>query len=221
MPRRDLRDRHVLALCRGMNRLRWIVLVPLALCCGCFRAASVHPSDLQQLSVDQGSAAIVYKNGDSRRIAHFDSITVQTNAPPLGATPGDPACTRPEFQFEFDRTTRGSLSAPLLRLEDQHSRRVFSLAQVQNITLESYSPARPWLILAAAGIGAVAGGVLGYAMGHPCDREWGCMEKALYAMAAAPIGFGVGLALGFPLTRNLGDFQRAPAGPSASTAHEP
>jgi hypothetical protein len=32
---------------------------------------------------------------------------------------------------------------------------------------------------------------------------------------------GIGLALGFPLTRSLGDFHRAPAGAKAPTEHEP
>jgi len=199
-----------------MGRLQWfaIVLAPLALCSGCFRAASVKVSDVQQLSVEQGSAAIVYKNGDTRRIARFDSITVQTNGPALEATPADPVATgcRAEIEYEFDHTTRGSLSAPVLRLEDQRRRRVFSLAQVENITLEKYSPERPWVILAAASVGAIAGGLLGYSLGGPCNKEWGCMEKGLYSLAGIPIGLGVGLAIAFPVTRDLGVVHRTSDG---------
>ena len=206
-----------------MHRLRWLpVLGPLLLCSGCFRAASVHANQVRQLRVDEGSATIVYKNGDSRRIAHFDSITVQTNAPPLAAKPADTVCSadQSEYEFEFDDTTRGALAAPLLSLEDQGGRRVFSMAQVQKITLESYSPGRPWLIAAAATVGAIAGGALGYAMGGPCheEEEFGCVEKGLYGIAGVPIGLGIGLAVGFPLTRGLGDFYPAP---SPSTAQDP
>lgn len=191
--------------------LRWFsILAPLLLCSSCFRAANVDPNEVQQLAVEQGSATIVYKNGDSLRIADFDSITVQ-------ATRVEPYSTEEQSEFEFDRTTRGSLAAPLLELEDQRRRRAFPISQVQNISLERYSPERPWLILAAASVGAVAGGMLGYAMGGPCNDEWGCMEKGLYAIAGAPIGFGVGLAVGFPLTRSLGTFYPAPNGAKAST----
>jgi len=188
-----------------MGRL-WllIVLLPLSLCSSCFRAANVQPSELRKMTVDKGSARLVYKNGDSLRIAHFDSITVETNAPQTGMTVDPNRSEQPsEREFVFDATTRGSLSAPLLRLEDQHSRRVFPLAQVENINLESYSPGRPWLILAAAGIGALAGGLIGSAAA-PCNDEGNCMEKAAFALVSMPIGFGVGLAVGFPLTRGLG-----------------
>jgi len=40
-------------------------------------------------------------------------------------------------------------------------------------------------------------------------------------MAGIPIGFGVGLAVGFPLTRNLGEFHRAPDGRTESATYEP
>jgi len=185
----------------------------LVLCSGCYRAASVHPSELQQFDVDRGSAALVYKNGDSRRITRFDTITVETNALTPEATPADGAKAQVqsecEFEFEFGRMTRGSMSTARLQLETQHYRHVFSLAQVESITLEKYSPERPWLILAAAGVGAVAGGLLGYASGGPCNGEWGCFEKGMHAVVGVPIGFGVGLALGFPLTRGLGTLTRA------------
>jgi hypothetical protein len=183
----------------------------------------VNASDLQQLSVERGSATIVYQNGDSRRITRFDSITVQTNAGALEAAPSDPVGTGTQAgaEIKLDGTARGLLSASVLRLEDQRGHRAFSLGQVESITVEKYSPERPWLILAAAGVGAVAGGLLGYALGGPCNEEWGCLEKGLYSMAGIPIGFGVGLAIGFPLTRNLGEFQRAPDGATESRTYEP
>lgn len=206
-----------------MGRIRWfpIVLATLPLSLGCFRAASVHPSDMQQLSVEHGSAAIVYKNGDTRRIAHFDSITVEVNGAALQAMPCDPVASEDRSEFEFGRTTRGSLSASGLRLEDGRSRHVFALTEVENIRVERYSPERPWLILATASVGALAGGLLGYALGGPCNEEWGCLEKGLYAMAGAPIGFGLGLTVGFPLTRSLGELQRAPNDSRNSTTDAP
>ena len=169
------------------------------------------------MTVEQGAATIVYKNRDRRRIADFDSITVQTNRAPAEGAAVDPASAKQpsEFEFEFDSTARGSLARSLLRLEDQRSRRVFPLAEVEKITLESYSPERPWLILAAAGVGALAGGLLGAAVG-PCNDEGSCMEKAAAAVVGMPIGFGIGLAVGFPLTRGLGTTDRAPVSPKVS-----
>jgi hypothetical protein len=195
-----------MALLRSLPAL---VLPPLLALSGCFRAVSVRPSDLRSLTVAEGTAEIVYKNGDTRRIARFDSLTVQARGPALAATPVEPIASHEHAEFEFEGPMRGSFAPPLLHMQDRRSQRVFTLNQLEEVTIERYAPERPWLILATATAGAFLGGLIGYSLGGPCDREWGCMGKAVYAMAGVPIGFGAGLAIGFPLTRGLGDFHRA------------
>lgn len=183
---------------------------------GCYRSVTLRPHELKHMQLEQSSATIEYDNGDTRRIHEFDSLTVRATGPAIGIEPADPFSLDDDavYDYEFEGAVSGSLQPPVLHLDDAQNHARFALANVHEITIERFAPDRPLWVLAAAGVGAMAGGLIGAAAGASSDNggEFHGVGKFIGLVVGVPLGFITGLIIGVPLTDDLGEISAPAAG---------
>lgn len=113
------------------------------------------------------------------------------------------------------RLLLGALSAELseqvLAIEDGAGQREFARASVREVRVVENAPERPWLIAGITLAAGIFGGLGGYMVGPSCPPDAVCMDWGAPLLGFA-LGTGVGLALSFPITGQLGDWKYARRG---------
>lgn len=161
----------------------------------CYRTVSVPIREVAKLEFDSysESAHVVYRSGDTRDIGHYDSFAISSE--------------RYGFR-EFSGAADASLTPTVLWVSDANGYREFPRSDIDRVLVADFAPDRPLLILGTALIGATALGTLTYLAEPKCPEDADVCFSGGSTLAAIPLGFVIGFVVGFPLTAELGSFQR-------------
>lgn len=143
------------------------------------------------MQIAKQSAHILYRNGDTHVVDGFDKVNVRERT----------SADQSELH-EYGADVSGELEGSVLRIRDGSDSGSFAAQNVSYVTIERYTPARPFIVAGAAVAGALLFGFAAAAGGRSKDcSEYGdCVSSAAAVLGAGAIGMGIGLAVSIPIT---------------------